>query len=258
MSQRQLFLLQILVGINPGGTFSHKILSYLDGSITADPLAVNVGDEVGFLVQVVQPTGYLQYPYKIEFSDESFFGTTTLNVPNGGTSPFLHVLSLDTKVKYTIFVTGLGKILDPEIQSGGDGVSGALGISNKVIFTWDVAGKTATYMLNGAAVPYSTQLQPSKYSVEFQAINTPGMVQDFSVTFPPDLNQPTHWASPFSANLGSFVAPATSPTDIGAQTVTDPVDKGSMFPFTASITVSTFTGSVVINLPGNISPYIQL
>jgi len=252
MPQPHCFLLQILVGINPGGSFTHKVLSYLDGTITADPLSVNVGDEVGFLVQVVQPTGRLQYPYKIEFNDESFFGTTTLHVPNGGTSPFLRVLALSGKVKYTLFVTGLGKIFDPEIQSGGDGFPGPLNV-NGFLFTWDVAGKSATYTMNGVPVPYSTKVIPHD-TVEFQAINTGGPVDNFTVTFPANLNQPTHWASPFNFNLATFVAPDTSPTDIGSLEIKDAADKGASFPFTASIT----EGTLVIHLPAGIKPYIQM
>ncbi|MEI9977080.1 MAG: hypothetical protein WDO73_36530 [Ignavibacteriota bacterium] len=252
MSKPHSVLLQILVGINPGGTLSHKILSYLDGNIKPDPLVVNVGDEVGFVVQVLQPVGRQMLPYRLDFSDTSFFGVSTLNVPAGGTSPFLRVLSLDGKVKYTLSVIGLGTVFDPEIQSGGDGPRGPLSI-NTVLFTWDVGGKTATYKVNGTAAPFSTPLSP-KDTVEFQAVNAGAAAASFTVTFPTNLNQPTHWASPFNANLGSFVAPADNPTDIGSLKIKDSSDTGNEFPFTASVTID----NQIVYLPGNIAPYIQM
>jgi hypothetical protein len=250
MPKTQSFLLQILVGVNP----PNNILSYLDSSVRPDPLSVNVGDEVGFLVQVVLPNGRQTPPYTLTFSDPSFFGVSSLNVPAGGTSPFLRVLSLLGKVKYSLDVTGLGAVLDPEIQSGGEGFPfGTARTPNHFVFTWDVGGQTATYTENGAPVPYSTPVSRPD-TVEFTVINAGGAVQNFAVTFQPNLNQPTHWASPFDPNQSTFAAPQASPTDIGPLEVIDQVDTGKAFPFTASVTVN----NQAINLPAAINPYIQM
>src|SRR5579863_10544918 len=200
------FLLQILVSVKAGGIFSHSILSYLDDTIKADPLTVNVGDEVGFLVQVVGPNVWQTPSYTLEFSDSSFFGVSTLSVPAGGTSSFLRVLSLQGKITYTVLVTGLGKVVDPEIQSGGGGPLDRFdAVPNTFLFTWDVAGRTLTYTQNEVVVPFSTQVVPGD-TVDFEVINAGGAAQDFTVVFLTNAVKPTHWASPFVQGQPSFVA----------------------------------------------------
>ncbi len=249
MPQPKCFLIEILVGINP----PNNNISYFDRKIVADPLSVNVGDEVGFLVQIVLPNGRRTPPYTLAFSDASFFGMSTLDVPAGGTSPFLRVLSLVGKVKYTLGVKGLGTVLDPEIQSG-DGFRPANDLAiAKFVFAWDVGAQTATYTKDGTAVPYSTPV-PHGNTVEFLAINAGGAVQNFTVSFPPNTNNPTLWASPFDFNNSKFVAPQASPADLGPLTVFNQADAGSAFAFTASVTVN----GQVTNLSPAINPYIQL
>ena len=92
---------------------------------------MNVGDQVGWLVRIVLPnTVRKSIPYNLDFSgNPSFFGTSSLNVPAGGPSPFLPVLAVQASLKYSVNIPGL-ETIDPDIQSGGDtGVPGGLGIA---------------------------------------------------------------------------------------------------------------------------------
>ena len=252
MSQPKTFLLQILVGVNP----PHNILSYLDPTLKkVDPLSVNVGDEVGFLVQFVLPNGRQQPACTITFNNSDFFGVTSVDVPAGTASEFLRVRSISGNVKYSLNMKGLGTILDPEIQSGG----GPFGpyrlerVASQFVFTWNVGGQSATYTQNGNRVSYDTQVNPED-KVEFVITNAGGAPQDFTVTFPLNPVNPTHWASPFDLNTPSYAAAAATPTIVGPKLVRDMVDTGNQFSFTASVTVNGQS----VSLPANINPHIQL
>src|ERR1017187_5887339 len=102
MPQPQSFLLQILVAVNPDGSFTANVRSYFDGKAVTGPLCVNAADQVAWLVQVAMPSGRKLLPYKLGFSSGSFFGMPALDVPTGGTSPFLRVLELKNKISYTL------------------------------------------------------------------------------------------------------------------------------------------------------------
>jgi hypothetical protein len=248
MSQPKTFLLQLLVGVNP----PNNILSYLDPTLTqVDPLHVNVGDEVGFLVQFVLPNGRQQPACSISFADSTFFGQPSVDVPANHTSQFLRVLSVVGKVKYTLNVPGLGAVLDPEIQSGGGGPFIIEKAPSLFALTWDVGNQTATYTQDGNPVPPTTPVTPLVDSVEFVVTNTGGPPQNFTASF--SINK-THWASPFDLNQQSFPAnPANSPV-IGPDQVLDTVDGGKQFPFTASVSLN----GQPVSLPPGINPYITL
>ena len=251
MSQPKTFLLQLLVGVNP----PNNILPYLDPTLTqVDPLHVNVGDEVGFLVQFVLPNGRQQPACSISFADSTFFGQPSVDVPANHTSQFLRVLSVVGKVKYTLNVPGLGAVLDPEIQSGGGGPFIIEKAPSLFALTWDVGNQTATYTQDGNPVPPTTPVTPLVDSVEFVVTNTGGPAQNFTVYFPLNPLNPTHWASPFDLNQQSFTADQASPTVIGPKLVKDTADAGNQFPFTASVTVN----NQGINLPTAIKPFIQM
>ena len=99
-------------------------------------------------------------PYTVGFSDPSFFGVTSLNVPAGGMSAYLRVLSLKGLAKYTLTVTGLGVVLDPDIQSGSDtGTPGALARDPAAfVLTWDTVQQTAIYTMNSCLLYTSMHL----------------------------------------------------------------------------------------------------
>jgi len=236
MPQPKAFLIQVRVAVNPDGSLSKPtITSYYDGAPT-DPLKVNVGDHVGWLVQVVLPSTVRNpLPYRLDFSgNPDFFGTSSLNVPSGGPSPFLPVLAVQAKLKYTLIIPGLEKI-DPDIQSGGD--TGALGGLGKAVPTYSVFWDTAypanpmTYSVGGGAQqPFPLKVAVGD-SVAFNAINGVAPA-NFSIIFA-GLN----WASPFCFDNGKFSATG-APTVIGPLTVSDTGDSGGKFNFTASITVN--------------------
>ena len=250
----QTFLLQILAGINP----PNNISLYLGAPAPADPLSVNVGDEVGFFVQALLPNGRVQPPYSLSFDNASFFGVKSLDVPAGGTSPFLRVLSLLGNCKYTVNVTGLGTVVDPEIQSGGGGLTGlpkAAAAADQFVVTWDVLGGSVAYTRNGLPVPFSTQVVLPA-TVEFLLTDFGASPpENFTVTFATNLNPPTHWETPFDPSQPTFTPQQNqNPAVIGPLNVGDNVDKKSAFPFTASVTVNGQS----YTLPNTGQPEIQL
>jgi hypothetical protein len=226
MPQPQTFLIQILVTLNPDNPTTTVIRSFYDPKIKADPLKVNVGDHIGWLVQVVVGHERKALPYTIDFSkNPSFFGVPSVSVKDGGLSPFLHVLALDDKVKYSVSIPGLITI-DPDIQSGGDTTLGGPKPA-RVPVSYDVYWDTAhpTYVMT--PLPLTVSVGDS---VTFHAtVGGGAMPANFTVAF--DGNG---WASPFNARTGSFTANGGS-TTIGPLLVKDTDDPGASFPLTASI-----------------------
>jgi hypothetical protein len=236
MPQPQSFLLRILVTVNPNGPPTANVVSYYDGNRpVTGPLSVNAGDQIGWVVQVAMPGGRKFLPYKVGFSSESFFGTSELDVPTGGTSPFLRVLELKDKISYTLQVTGVGCVFDPEIQSGSDAspLIDVLAVSAFEV-TWNTVANTMSYTKGGTAMPFPMKVALGD-NVCFVATVAPGSVTNFTIAFADNLNT---WATPFDPNKQVFVADPANQTNIGPMGVGDPDDAGANFPFTASITVN--------------------
>jgi hypothetical protein len=234
MPQPQNFLIQILVAVDTHGSFKATIRSYYEGTPAKDPFPVNAGDQVGWVVQVAMPNGRKSLPYQLVFDAESFFGTTELDVPTGGISPFLRVLDLKNKTKYSVFVTGLGCVLDPEIQSGTD-TGAQLGIqaASAFVVTWDIAANTMSYTKGGGpAKPLPMQVALGD-KVDFVA-DTAGQVSNFTITFADD----NGWATPFDPNNPYLFADPANPKHTGFKGVGDNADPGASFPFTASASVN--------------------
>ena len=236
MPQPLTFLIQILVTVNPDGTFSTQIRSLYDAKIKADPLAVNVGDHVGWLVQVVIANNRKLLPFSIDFAkNPSFFGVPSVQVPAGGPSAFLRVLALQDKVKYTVNIPGLTTI-DPDIQSGGDtSTLGAqhAGVSYDVY--WDTAhpANPMTYSVGGGPSNQTPLTVSIGDKVTFHAVVAAGpVVSNFAIAFTGN-----GWASPFNPNQGTFTATGAS-TAIGPLGVADSEDPGLSFPLVASILVN--------------------
>jgi len=239
MPHPQIFLIQIIVTVNPDGSFTTKLQNYLDGSVQLDPLKVNPGDQVGWLVQV-NLGGRKQMPYSLGFKDsqqspnDSFFGVSSLDVPAGGTSPYLRVLSLQDKISYSLSIKGVGDVFDPEIQSGPDtGILGFDGTGSTFVVTWDTAANTMSYTKDGGPAAPLPLKAAFGDTVEFVAAVAGGLVTDFTITF---ANNSNSWPTPFGPTQVSFKAEA-SPTDIGPEGVSDNHDTGVSFPFSASIKV---------------------
>jgi len=155
----------IVISFNTAGIGTTKptLKNYLNGADIPDPLPLIPGDRVAFNVQLNAGFQKRQLSYQVDFIDpatnqpnETFLGVSTIDVPNGGTSPFFHVLPLTETVKYSVTVPGLGTILDPEMQTG-QGVRPAIdaaGIRTYLI-TWDIDLNTVVYQQNGGpATPF--------------------------------------------------------------------------------------------------------
>ena len=84
----------VLLQITVTSASPPTVFSYYDGKPANEPVKVNVGDSVGWVVQAAIFGARKTPPYELIFSDESFFGVPSLSVPAGGTSPFLQVLPL--------------------------------------------------------------------------------------------------------------------------------------------------------------------
>ncbi|MGD1092361.1 MAG: hypothetical protein ABSB35_10260 [Bryobacteraceae bacterium] len=239
MPQPQAHLIQVVVTIEPHGSLPYEINSYYDNK-TADPLGVNVGDQVGWLVQVSVDGNLQLMPYSLDFSQNtSFFGMPSLGAPAGGASSFLTVLTQRGHLKYSINIPGL-RTIDPDMQSGGDNTVpfalGVRGVANTVFWDTTNPANPMTYSANGAP---QQQLPIQNVnigdSVIFNAIVPPGaVVTDFLVQFVRN-----RWASPFDPLIGKFSA--ANGTTIGPESVCDTADSGGTFQFTASITVNGAT-----------------
>jgi hypothetical protein len=236
MPQPQNFLIQILITVNADGSFNTTIRSYYEGKTLdkKNPLPVNAGDQLGWVVQVAMPSGRKSLPYQLVFDTEFFFGTPELDVPAGGMSPFLRVLDLKNKTKYSLFVTGLGCVLDPEIQSGTDtGAQLGIQFASAFVVTWDIAANTMSYTKSGgAATPFPMQVALGD-KVDFVA-GAGGQVSNFTIAFADNDNG---WATPFDPNNKYLFADPANPKHTGQKGVGDPNDSGASFPFTASASV---------------------
>jgi hypothetical protein len=237
MSLPKSFLLQVLVTVNADGTFSTEVRSYFDDTILTGPLYVNLGDQVAWMVQVFTPAGRKQLPYSVDFNNKKFFGIGSFEVPDGSVSSYLPVLSLKGQVHYEVQVTGLGLVLDPDIQSGSDSMLVPQSLTTGYAVLWDVGSNTMAYsniaMSGSQPFPPDGLLLSRGDSVTFQATVNATTVTGFTLTFPDNNNA---WQTPFDPNRASFVADQSTPQTIGPLRVNDPADAGDDFPFIASLT----------------------
>jgi len=233
MPQPKNVLLEIIVS----GAATPQVFSYYDRVLVTGPLQVNVGDRVAWFVTVAFADGRRSLPYTVNFTDTSFFGVSSLPVAAGGTSPFLQVLALKGSVSYSLDVTGIGCVFDPEIQSG----SGNLVIYTPArhdrvstfTVTWDTNTNVMTYTKGGA---------PGTFPIKVSDLDTVTFIatagSNFSILFAPNFNL---WASPFDPNTSQFPA-AAGALSLGPLTVTDNADgSGTQFFFSGSIVVNNKT-----------------
>jgi len=240
MAQPQTFLVQILITIKPDGSQdpNPQYRSFYDPANTrAEHLRVNVGDHVGWLVQVVIGHNRRAVAYTLDFSQNAgFFGTQSLAVPAGGLSPFLRVLSLQGKVKYSVRIPGLNAI-DPDIQSGGDTTLDGMILRTGTAYAvyWDTAhpGNPMTY--TGGNGPGQLPLTVSVGDVVTFHANVSGTpaVSNFEVDFAGN-----GWASPFDPDNGTFRASGSSTVITPPKPVGDSAEPDVKFPFTAYITLN--------------------
>src|SRR5206468_11152609 len=187
MPQPKTFVIQILVtGENSDGSFNTTLRSYFDGSVLTTPLLANLGDHIGWLVQLQIPGARKSLPYTLQFSNDTFFGVSSLDVQKGGLSPYLTVRPLQDNVTYSLNISGFGCIFDPEIQSGSDYAGINVAIVKSFTVLWDTAANTMSYAsgVGGGPSPFppdGVQLTVGD-KVTFVAIAA-GNVDSFTVKF---------------------------------------------------------------------------
>jgi hypothetical protein len=246
-----LILMRLFIAAN--GTQTHALLNYLNpGQPVPEtrPMAVNPGDRVAWYLQVLNagnPTPYT-LPYQLSFTlpdgitpDSSFFGVPSLSVPAGGTSPFLDVLALPKTIKYAISVPGIGKVLDPEMQTGGGPghAKGPFIVPAAYTVTWNLDNNSMSYQLNGGAIVAFPNPLPVNVgdTITFTATWAAAPpLPPMQIIFAQD---PTHrlWDSPFFfvSDLGNEPAAGPAVPPIGPLTVADNADSsGTLFTWTAN------------------------
>jgi hypothetical protein len=232
----------IVSGLSKNGKISTTLSTYPEGNPVPATMSVVPGDRLSWYVQIGVGGAPRPLPYSIHFfeadgktPDTHFFGVSSLSVPVGGTSQFVHVRSLQQTIKYSISVPGLGTILDPLIQTGDGMIPVAKDVagSSSYAVTWDMDTNDMSYSKNGGvAHPFPATLQ-IKYGdkMGFTAISGQGGAPDIQVIFTWD--GITNWASPFLQEINTM--PATPVNPIPLMQVKDPGDHYSVnhgvFPF---------------------------
>ncbi len=203
---------------------------YLSNGLKADnPVVVKTGDRVGWFVRVIGNNLPDTLPYAITFANPALFGTTSLQVPQGGGSTYLTVLPHTdlVKTKYTLSVVGLSPAFDPDLQTDGSGLIFTLGQQKGVTrgasfaISWlpDTTPAVLTCTKNGTAQPFPLTVNPGD-TVQFTATGNAAPPQ-FAIVFQ-KVNR--FWESPFDP--GSYYFQNTSAN--GKTSSTDNLTVGSV------------------------------
>jgi hypothetical protein len=133
---------QYLVWVNVKvDKFGHATYNYHlnAGPVDASSVPVHPGDQVAWYVQVYNSSnGASQVlPYQLTFANPLVFGTGSVSVPAGGYSPYLQVINLPgNKSKYTLSVTGISPVSDPEIIVVDNGFRKRQAVAPSVTISW--------------------------------------------------------------------------------------------------------------------------
>lgn len=243
----------ILVNVNfpLGQPPLYTYLAFANGS-NAETVKVGPGDQIGWFVRVQAGAGWSQPAYTLAFADSSILGTAFISVPNGGGSGFFTVQTLSGATKYTLAVSGIVPVSDPQIQVDPNGVlgtGGALGAQYNV--RWTAATNLMEIEVGANQwAPFPPAGLPVAVgdNVQFFAVLTPPA--DFFIDFPSNLNSNV-WASPFSVTQSSFPATNHGANETtGNLTVADKSDgPGAVFKFFAALTDgSVQSGAYALNM----------
>jgi hypothetical protein len=249
---RDFFVILVRTTIADNGTKTNVLVDYLNlAQPITDPMGLAQSDNVAWYVQVFYSNNQtpFAFPYELSFFDRdattpnsSFFGRSTLLVPNGGLSPFLQVLPLRTIIKYSISVPGIGTILDPEMQTSGGGGTikhGKFVLPVAYTATWNIDTNAMSYQA-GTADPVPFPPPPASLPVNvgdtiaFDAVCA--TATPIQILFEQDRAHHRLWASPFFFDSDGGKEPQDAPANppIGPLTVLDDVDRsGTLFTFAA-------------------------
>jgi hypothetical protein len=229
----------VLIQINVTGSPRPDVILYYTNEHIQENQAipVTVGDRVGWLVQLSLAARRTTPGYVVSFSDAAFFGVGSVSVPDGGVSEFLPVRSVDGRVSFSLNVSGVGCVFDPDIQSGVDPtITSTQGTPANFVVQWNTTSNSISYTKDGAPGKFPMQLVLSD-NVTFEA--TPADPQHFTISFQPSSNQ---WGSPFGFDGAPLVPDADGkPATIGPKPVKDNAEGGDLvhnpvkFFFTASM-----------------------
>lgn len=185
------------------------------GGKDAQSIAVSSGDQVGWSVTVQTGEDLSTPPYEITFHDPSIFGVDMISVPAGGPSGFLTVEALSTgPKKYSLSVTGISPISDPQIQVDPNALLDFSVLSNIQYYVrWTAETNVMEYEVDGTWTRFPTAGLAIKLGdqVQFSAILTTR--DDFFILFPVSLNPKIAWPSPFSLTTNRFNAVDTGSTE---------------------------------------------
>jgi hypothetical protein len=123
MSAVNRIIVIVNVNLNSSGfpTYSY----FLKSGGKADTVIVRTGDQIAWVVTVIDGHKQRTPAYTLTFSDPTVFGTSSLSVASGGFSSFLQVETLAISspsgtMKYSLSVSGISPISDPLIQIDDD------------------------------------------------------------------------------------------------------------------------------------------
>jgi len=141
----------------------YKYLLYGGGPLSNKSLGVRLGDQVAWYVRVIENSVQRLQRYGITFANPGVFGRASLDVPDGGFSPFLQVVALPgSQTKYSLTLPGISPADDPDIQVDGDGLLPNLAVTNYVV-SWQQPSPgnpngTMTYTVNGQTKDFPPSL----------------------------------------------------------------------------------------------------
>jgi hypothetical protein len=252
-------LILVSVTVNDIGIPKYKAIRQSDSHDVTQIIKVATGSAIGWYVRVNERSGPRFPPYQVNFSESSYLGVSSIDVPAGGVSPYYHVRSLDGSVKYTVSIPGISPVFDPEMQvENGPGdifnPDGSLVVQSAFVVVWDLAvnPNTITYTKNGKAGtwPLSPALDDT---IEFQIAGA-NPATKFVIVFP-NFPDPNTWVSPFSAG-GTGRYPGDSATNstgrLKVRDDSDPKNTISVFRGEASRNGNPLppSNSCQISLPG--------
>jgi hypothetical protein len=202
---------------------------------------------VGWQVLLDTPRKLRPVPYTVSFFSPNFFGVDALEVPTGGTSDFLVVRELKGSTEWSLDLTGIGTVLDPEVQSGSDGAlvflsSSLEHVEVEDLFLESIPAKVVTKIVKWytGQQKMTWRLATSSQEHDFALVAMPISKTD-GIAFTTDLlHEPQDLAAQFGPNPPATVwASPDDPDDKqwmasdGAMAVTDNVDPhGTRFEFT--------------------------